>query len=77
MLKKPKAGLSLVVHIALAIVLLAVGITFLNDSKNKKEGIFKVEVLDYPIIAVPRLADVLSRLVRTKSLTSGSIDPYG
>lgn len=58
MLTKAKAGLSLVVHIALAIVLLAVGITFLNDSKNK-EGIFKVEVLGYPIIVVPWLADIL------------------
>lgn len=65
------------VHITLAIVLLAVGTTLRNGSKNEKEGIFKVEVLDYPITAVPPLADVLSRLVRTGSLTSGSIDPHG
>jgi hypothetical protein len=77
MLKRLKAGFSLVVHITLAIVLLAGGTTLRNGSKNEKEGIFKVEVLDYPITAVPPLADVLSRLVRTESLTSGSIDPYG
>ncbi|RKK65831.1 hypothetical protein BFJ69_g15949 [Fusarium oxysporum] len=44
MLKRLKACFSLAAHITLAIVLTAVGTTFLNDSKNEKEGIFKVEL---------------------------------
>ncbi|KAH7187544.1 hypothetical protein IWW34DRAFT_856193 [Fusarium oxysporum f. sp. albedinis] len=44
MLKRLKAGFSLVVHITLAIVLLAGGTTLRNGSKNEKEGIFKVEL---------------------------------
>ncbi|EXA29812.1 hypothetical protein FOVG_18730 [Fusarium oxysporum f. sp. pisi HDV247] len=44
MLKRLKACFSLAAHITLAIVLIAVGTTLLNDSKNEKEGIFKVEL---------------------------------
>jgi hypothetical protein len=52
MLKRLKACFSLAAHITLAIVLIAVGTTLLNGSKNEKEGIFKVEVLDGPIIKI-------------------------
>ncbi|KAF4334096.1 hypothetical protein FBEOM_12075 [Fusarium beomiforme] len=44
MLKRLKAGFSLVAHITLAIVLLTFGMTLLDGTKNEKEGIFKVEL---------------------------------
>ncbi|RSL41393.1 hypothetical protein CEP54_015837, partial [Fusarium duplospermum] len=44
MLRKSKAGISLAAHILLVIVLLSVSGPLLRDTKNEKEGIFRVTI---------------------------------